>query len=52
MSKRIKITRRKRKEQFGTIEGWLMHRASLSRKKKEEARKRDAEKLNKEFETY
>lgn len=49
MSKRIKMTRRKRKEQFETIEEWLIHKANLSRKKKEKDRKRDAAKLDREF---
>ena len=49
MSKRIKMIRRKRKEQFEEIGEWLIHKANLRRKKKEEDRKRAAEKLNREF---
>lgn len=50
--KREKMTRRKRKEQFETIDEWLTHKANLRRKKEEEGRKRAAGKMNKEFETY
>lgn len=50
--KREKMTRRKRKEQFETIDEWLIHKANMRRKKKEEGRKRAAEKMNREFETY
>ena len=49
MAKRSKMTRRKRKEQFETIEEWLIHKANLRRKKKEEDKKRAAEKLDREF---
>lgn len=52
MPKRIKMTRRKRKEQLETVEGWLEHKANIRRKKKEEDRKRAAEKMNREFEAY
>lgn len=48
--KREKMTRRKRKSQFKTIEEWLIYKANLRRKEKEEDRKRAAEKMNREFE--
>ena len=50
--KREKMTRRKRKSQFTKLDEWLIHKANLSRKKEEEGRKRAAEKMNREFETY
>ena len=43
------MTRRKRKEDFGTIDAWLERKALLRRKKIEADRKRAAEKLNTNF---
>lgn len=50
--KREKMTRRKRRENFGTIEEWLIHKANLRRKKEEEDRKWATERMNKEFDGY
>ena len=49
MPKRIKMTRRKRKEQFETIDEWLIHKANLRRKNEEKDRKRAAGKIDRGF---
>ena len=51
MPKRIKMIRRKRKEQFEEIDEWLIHKANLVRKKKEKGRKLAAKKMDREFKT-
>ena len=43
------MTRRKRQGLVKDIDGWLEHKANQRRKKKEEGRKRAAEKLDREF---